>query len=61
VRSRAAAIDAAIVVAVAVIVLVVSPGVALTAVLALLVLVVCGLSFGVETLVVRWRRRRGQP
>jgi predicted membrane metal-binding protein len=54
-------IDLAIMVAVAAVVLVVSPGVALTAVIALLVLVVCGLSFGVETLVVRWRRRRGQP
>jgi hypothetical protein len=53
-------IDVAIMVAVAAVVLIVSPGVALTAVIAVLVVLVCGLSFGVEALVGRVRgRRRG--
>jgi drug/metabolite transporter (DMT)-like permease len=57
VRSRAAAIDVAIMVAVAAVVLIVSPGVALTAVIAVLVVLLCALSFGVEALVVRARGR----
>jgi hypothetical protein len=54
-----AVFDVAIVVAVAAVVLIFSPGVALTAVIALLVLLVRALSFGVEAVVVRWRRGRG--
>jgi hypothetical protein len=51
------AIDALIAAVVAAVALIVSPGVALTAVIALLVLIVGAVSFGVEGLVVRWRRR----
>jgi hypothetical protein len=52
--SRTAAIDAGIALVAAAIVLIVSPGLAVTAIIALIVLVVCGISL----LWGGWRRRR---
>lgn len=57
-RRRTLAIDAVLAAALAAAVLVLSPGVALAAVIALLVLVLGGISFGVEAVVVRRRARR---
>jgi hypothetical protein len=53
------AIDAVLAAGLAAVALIISPGVALTAVIALLGLLVGALSFGIEGLIVR-RRRRGQ-
>jgi hypothetical protein len=47
-------IDAGIALALAILVIVVSPGLAVVGLLAIFVLLVCGLSFGID----RWRRRR---
>jgi len=52
-NNRMAAIDAAIAVGVAVLVLVISPGIAVTGMIALFVLVVCGVSLV-------WEARRGR-
>jgi ABC-type bacteriocin/lantibiotic exporter with double-glycine peptidase domain len=49
--SRVAAIDAALAVIIAAVVLIVSPGLAVTGIIALAVLVVCGISFA-------WSARR---
>jgi hypothetical protein len=57
VRWQTLTIDALIAAVVAVVALIVSPGVALTAVIALLVLLFCAISFGVEALAVRRRGR----
>ena len=54
--SRTAAVDAGIAVVAAAVVLIVSPGLAVTAIIALIVVVVCGISL----LWSGWRRRR-QP
>ena len=56
-RPIALAIDGVIAVGVAAVMLIVSPGIALTAVIALLVVVACALSFAVEALVMRRRRK----
>lgn len=52
-RSNILLVDAAIAVALAILVLIVSPGLAVVAIVAVAVLVVCGVSFAV----VGWRRR----
>jgi hypothetical protein len=57
VRWQTLTIDALIAAVVAVVALIVSPGVALTAVIALLVLLFCAISFGVEALAARGRGR----
>ena len=49
-------IDAALAVLVAALVLIISPGIAVSGMIALLVLVVCGISVAIE----RGRRRRGR-
>jgi hypothetical protein len=59
VRRPTLVVDAVLTAALAAAVLLLSPGVALAAVIALLVVVLCGISFGVEALVVRRRARRG--
>jgi hypothetical protein len=67
--SRVAAIDAALAAVIAAVVLIVSPGLAVTGMIALAVLVACGISFawsggrrsrapGEQTRVQRWRGRR---
>jgi hypothetical protein len=56
---RTIAIDLILAVAAAAIVLVASPGVALAAVIALVVLILCGVSFAIERAARRWRRWRG--
>jgi hypothetical protein len=52
------AIDVAVAAALAALVVIVSPGPAVDAIVAAIVLVVCGLSFAVERLARVWRRRR---
>ena len=52
---RALLVDVAIAVALTIVVLIVSPGLAVVAILAVAVLLVCGVSFAI----VGWRRRRG--
>jgi ABC-type bacteriocin/lantibiotic exporter with double-glycine peptidase domain len=54
VRSSTLAVDVAIAVVAAVVLLIVSPGLAVVGLIAVLVLVLCGLSFLVDG----WRRRR---
>ena len=54
--SRVAAIDAALAVVIAAVVLIVSPGLAVTGIIALAVLVVCGITFAIE-----WLRHRSKP
>jgi uncharacterized protein HemY len=56
VRRNTVLVDAAIAVALTVLVLIIAPGLAVVALLALLVVVVCGVSFAV----VGWRRRRAR-
>ncbi len=51
-------IDGVLAAAVSAVLLIVSPGTALTAVIAALVIVLCALSFGVEAVVARVRSRR---
>jgi hypothetical protein len=58
VRRWTLATDVGLAAALAAAVLVLSPGVALAAVIALLVLSVCAVSFGLEPLVARRRRSR---
>lgn len=53
--SRLLAIDGALAVAIAIIVLIISPGLAITAVIAILVLLVCAVSFVVDGRVGRAR------
>jgi drug/metabolite transporter (DMT)-like permease len=55
------ATDAVLAGALAVALLVLSPGVAMAAIIALLVLLLCAVSFGVDSLVVRRRARRRSP
>jgi hypothetical protein len=52
-------LDLILAAAAAVVVLVLSPGVALAAVIALVVLILCGVSFAIERAARRWRRWRG--
>ena len=52
------AVDLVLAAAAAAVVLIASPGVALAAVIALVVLILCGVSFAVEGAAVRWRTRR---
>jgi hypothetical protein len=56
-QGRIVVIDAGIAVLLAVLVLVVSPGIAVTGMIALLVVVVCAVSFALE----RWLGRRRGP
>lgn len=55
---RILAIDALVAATLAAVVLIVSPGVALAAVIALVVLILCAVSLAVEGVAGRWRRRR---
>jgi hypothetical protein len=62
VRNRTLLIDAALVVVTATAVLVLSPGLAVVAIIAILVLLVCGISFGAGALGGRRRAvRRRRP
>lgn len=54
-RRRTLLIDAGIALVLAILVIVLSPGLAVVGLLALVVVLICGLSFGVD----RLRRRRG--
>jgi hypothetical protein len=56
VRTNTVLVDAAIAVALTVLVLIIAPGLAVVALVALFVLVVCGVSFAV----VGWRRHRAR-
>jgi predicted membrane metal-binding protein len=51
------AVDAAVAVVLAALILIISPGLAVTAIIALLALAVCGLTLVWSA----WRRRRGSP
>jgi len=55
-RRNTLLVDLAIAVALTVLVLIISPGLAVVAIIALLVLLVCGVSFAA----VGWRRRRAR-
>jgi uncharacterized protein HemY len=55
-RRNTLLVDLAIAVALTVLVLIIAPGLAVVAIIALLVLLVCGVSFAV----MGWRRRRGR-
>ena len=55
------ATDLVLAAALAVALLVISPGVAMAAIVALLVVLLCAVSFGVDAVVVRHRARRRDP